>query len=331
MHLELVVPALLLGRAARQRLPALELLLARARRSSEGATTLEAWLCAAFGVDGEACPAGALTAEAEGGDPGEATWLRADPVHLLQQREMLVLMPPPAIRVRPEEAQALCATLNAHFGAAFEIHAFHPERWCARIEGNPRLEARAPLEAAGRNVDAVLPGGEAKRWHALLNEVQMLLHAHPVNAAREARGERPVNSLWLWGAGTLPTAAACPWQTVAADDPVACGLARAARVRVDPPAFGAEEWLGTRPAGGRHLAVLDALRARHAFDDGAGWEEDLVALEARWFAPLLGALRAGRAGMLTLHVPDADASRRYELVRGDLRRFWKRPRPLDEA
>ncbi|MCB1639923.1 MAG: hypothetical protein KDI15_13865, partial [Thiothrix sp.] len=30
-------------------------------------------------------------------------------------------------------------------------------------------------------------------------ELQMLLHQHPVNQARERQGQLPVNSLWLWG------------------------------------------------------------------------------------------------------------------------------------
>jgi len=36
------------------------------------------------------------------------------------------------------------------------------------------------------------------RFRAQLNELQMQLHDHPLNQAREARGELPVNSLWLW-------------------------------------------------------------------------------------------------------------------------------------
>jgi hypothetical protein len=32
--------------------------------------------------------------------------------------------------------------------------------------------------------------------------------------------------------------------------------------------------------------------------------------------------------MLTIHVPEAAAS--FETVRGDLHRFWRRPRPLAE-
>jgi hypothetical protein len=34
----------------------------------------------------------------------------------------------------------------------------------------------------------------------------MLLHTHPINDAREARGALPVNSFWLSGTGVLPPA-----------------------------------------------------------------------------------------------------------------------------
>ncbi len=34
----------------------------------------------------------------------------------------------------------------------------------------------------------------------------MLLYTHPINAAREARGELAVNSFWLSGTGPTPVA-----------------------------------------------------------------------------------------------------------------------------
>lgn len=40
-------------------------------------------------------------------------------------------------------------------------------------------------------------GSDLKRWQKLLTELQMLLHAHPVNTARVQRGARPINSSWL--------------------------------------------------------------------------------------------------------------------------------------
>jgi hypothetical protein len=55
----------------------------------------------------------------------------------------------------------------------------------------------------------------------------------------------------------------------------------------------------------------------------------LESLERDWFAPLLAALRADRAGMVTVHVPDAAEQVSCETIRGDLRRFWRRPKPLE--
>ena len=88
MHCELIVPALMPGRefegAAASigalRLPALEMLLARSRRQTNEAASLEQWLAQAFDADADAeIPAGALTVAALGGDTGVSTWMRADP------------------------------------------------------------------------------------------------------------------------------------------------------------------------------------------------------------------------------------------------------------
>ena len=92
---------------------------------------------------------------------------------------------------------------------------------------------------------------------ALLNEAQMVLHAHPVNEAREARGEPAVNSLWLWGAGRAARRAR-RWQSVAADDPAVLGARGLAGARQRALPRSAQEWLERLPEDGRHLAVLDA-------------------------------------------------------------------------
>jgi len=137
-----------------------------------------------------------------------------------------------------------------------------------------------------------------------------------------------VNGVWLWGAGTLPAAARGPWQSVSAGDPALLGLAKAAGMRHHGPDAGAAAWLDRAPEDGRHLLVLDTLRGAQALGDAEALAARLLTLEERWFAPLLAALRAGRIGMLTVHIPDAGAS--FETERGDLRRFWRRPRPLSQ-
>ena len=320
MHVELVVPALFQAQAP---LPALQLLLARGRQAKSESATLESWCASAFGLDGAALPAGALSALACGARPEDGFWLRADPVHLRADRDRLLLIPSAGFEIAADEARQLCEALSRHFSAQFTLHAFTPDCWGLQANSAMALHARPPIELAGRDIDAELPD---KRFHALLNEIQMALYQHAVNTAREARGEPVVNGVWLWGAGPLPAAAAGPWQSVSASDPAALGLAKLAGMRHHAPATGAAAWLERAPADGRHLVVLDVLRGAQALGDAAALAARLQALEEGWFAPLLAALRAGRIGMLTVRVPDAGLS--FETVRGDLHRFWRRPRPL---
>jgi hypothetical protein len=335
MHCELLVPALFPTREparealAALRLPALELLLARGRAAGAAPQAPERWLVEAFGDEDAPLAAGALTVLADGGEPGEDAWLRADPVHLRLGREGPALVPSAAFEVSREEAEALCEALNRHFAGALTFYPLVPGRWCARLAEEIVAAAESPLQLAGEEVNqrfAARP--DTRRWHSMLTEIQMVLHQHPVNAERERRGAPALNSLWLWGAGRAPREAAGPWQSVCADEPLALGLARLAGMARHPLPATAEEWLARTPEEGRHLLVLDALRAAHALDDAEAYAARLRTLEARWFAPLLAALRAGRIGMVSLHVPDAAEARSFETVRGDLRRIWRRPQGL---
>lgn len=323
MHLEIVAPGLL-GGGADAPLPALELLLARGRAVQEERLPLEDWLKAKFDLEEDkSLPAGALSALALGLDPGERFWLRADPVHLRADRDRLLLFPSPAFAIGMEESAQLAGALERHFSDLFELKVLRPDLWVIATAEESRLGSKAPLELVGQNVDPNLP---EKRWHALLNEIQMALYQHPVNTVREASGEPAVNSVWLWGGGRLPGAATSEWLSVSATDPVALGLARLAGTRHGAARAGAEEWLDGAPADGRHLIVLDAPRAPRALGDAEGLARALRTLEQRWFAPLLAALKAHRVGMLTLHAPESGVA--FETIRGDLRRFWRRPRPL---
>lgn len=313
MHCELVVPGLLSARAA-LRTPALELLLARGRRSSAEPAALEKWLFGAFGAPRAA--AGAFSLFGAGGDPGDGGWVRADPVHLRLLRDRVVVLPAEALPLTPADAEALAGRI----GEIGEIRVLSPRRWCMRFAG--AIEGKAAIEAAGE------PAPLARGSDALLTEIQMALHEHPVNQAREARGEPPVNSVWLWGGGALERLERSPWQSVLADDPLALGLARAAAARHAALPASANAWLERAPEDGRHLVVLDELRAPAALGSSDDARQALERLERDWFAPLLAALKSGRIGMATVHVPDAGAAS-FETIRGDLRRFWRRPRALE--
>jgi hypothetical protein len=318
MHCELVVPGLFGGGAA-MRMPSIELALARGRCTASSSEPLERWLAQAFGIEG-AVPAGAATLLAAGDDAGAGTWARADPVHLRLMRDRLILVPAEALRLRADEAAALCRHLNEYFSGRVELRAIDAGRWVARLDASSGFGDEAPLSLAGRDVELTAGGDTAS--HRLLNESQMALHDHPVNEARETHGEPTVNSLWFWGAALLPQPLKTRFQSVTGDEPIAVGLARAAGI----PGRGLCEW--KIPTEGRHLVVLDALRAPLALAEPGEYGEALASLERDWFAPLVAALRDGRIGMLTVHVPDGPECSAYETVRGDLRRFWKRPKAL---
>lgn len=306
-------------------LPALETLLARGTRTRVAGASLERWLAAAHGLSAE-LPLAPYSLRGDGVEPGDHWWLRADPVHLKVHGDRLVLADASRLELTADEARQYVATLSAHFaGEGMTFVAPHPQRWYARVAAEPRLGTLPTTEVAGRSVASFLPsGGDGARWRKAVNEMQMLLHDHPCNSAREASGQLPVNSIWLWGAGREGRLAA-PYGGAWADHPLVAGLAAAGGYTARPlPASGA--LLDTR-GGGTQLVVLASLPPT-AYGDLQRWREALAVLEQNWFAPLLDALRKSALESLTLHGLGPDFGYASEIRPRDRWRFWRARRPL---
>ncbi|BBI99846.1 hypothetical protein FGKAn22_15390 [Ferrigenium kumadai] len=321
----LVVPDLFLPRefaaevCAGLRLPALEKMLSRGRSETVGAMTQESHLAGLFGL-----PASAGTASLGAAFDGlaEGHWLRADPVHLQLHRDRLVLQ---EVTLGADEANEFCASLNRHFsGEGIEFFAPHPQRWYVRLATEPAIETVPLSQAVGRNVRGLLPqGADAVRWTQLFNEIQMLLFAHELNERREARGEMPVNSVWLWGGGH----AAMPqprYRDVCSDDVLVGMFAAAAGV----PFSGWSDRWPDAAGDGEQLLVWNGLRHALQRGDLTAWREALQAFEAGYLQPLWQALRGGRIGKLRLDVLAADGVHHVTLTRVDAWAFWRRAKPL---
>ena len=309
------------------RLPALEKMLARGALTGPAQTgeitSLEEMLCKAFGVSGQ--PIAPVSAAFDG--LGEGCWLRADPVHLRLQRDQLLLLPD--VEAGANEAGQLCTALNEHFaGQGMEFFAPQPQRWYVRMDRLPGIETVPLSQAAGRNVHGLLPKGrEAARWHQIFNEIQMLLFAHPVNAAREARGELPVNSLWLWGSGCgLNILPQKNYDCVSSDEVLAEMFAAAAGI---PFAEWPKQWRNEESCD-RQLLVWTGLRSALRRGDLDAWRAALQEFETGYAQPLWQALRAGKIAQLQLDVLGGDRTRRLLLTRADAWAFWRRNRPLAE-
>lgn len=254
-------------------------------------------------------PVAAATRQREVGDAANAAWLRADPVFVQPDMNGARLMAHgPALSLTPEDAEALLRPLKPLFGdTGFPIDAAAPSHWYLRLPLGAKLPTfTSPDDALGADFFDHLPAGnEGRRWRALLSEAQVVLHNHPRNAERIARGLAPVNSLWFWGGGALPDHVRCGFSEVCSDDEATQAFAVLAGVTASALPAG---WPGGEGEGDR------AFDLRHA--------RDLASLHADWFAPLVADIRAGRLSAAILDFADGA---RYTIDARQRWRFWRRP------
>ncbi len=380
MPLHLVLPGLIwpstgaTAPAAGLALPALERLLGHGRCRHDPARSLQDWLTQAFGADLAAIPRAALRRRGEDdAAPAGGEWLCADPIHLHFAREQLLLADATELAITAAEASALIEACNAFIETEepglgrFEAPA--PDRWYLRLGAPARASFAALDDVVGRPVALFLPEGEdARRWQRLANELQVMLHNHPVNQAREAAGRRTINSLWFWGNAAAPSSAAASvtGKTLAASDE-ARGDAMAAVTGPggETPRLGAESGTDRGPGAAILAPPAPVIQADGAFARGlaraAGveplpsaplpkgdafvvietlhrpalnldierWRDALGALEVQWFAPALTALRTHRLSRLHVSAPGDRATLEFDIRPPELWKFWRRRRSLE--
>lgn len=257
-------------------------------------------------------PVAAATRQCEAGDAAHAAWLRADPVFVQPDMNGARLMAyGQALSLTAEDAEALLPALKPLFGdTGFPIDAPTPSHWYLRLPLGAKLPTfTSPDEALGADFFDHLPAGDdGRRWRALLSEAQVVLHNHPHNARRIARGLPPINSLWFWGAGQLPDHVRCDFTELSSDDEAVQAFATLAGVSPSPlPACWSAGEAGSGSDGHR------AFDLRHA--------RDLASLQAEWFAPVVAEIRAGRLGSAILDFADGV---RYTLDARQRWRSWRR-------
>ncbi len=303
------------------RAPALEFLLSRADTSEPEPVGADYYtrLLGLFRIrtqPNEEPPVAAISHLIDFDTGHEGIWIRADPVSLRPDLHRLVLYD--AFPLEQEQALALAqevSTVLADQGWHIDIGR-DVRRWYIRLDELPRLRTHPPREAWGRHVDPFLPQGpEAMRWHSIINAIQMALHDCAVNRARERSGVLPINSVWFWGAGALPSPASSPWSRLVSDEAFALGLATLCQCPVSH-STDVQDALHTD---GDVLVVL--CGERH--DPGA-WPALVETVDKEWVEPLLRVLRAGRISSITLNTVD----KIFRLTSGGMRRFWRRRRPL---
>lgn len=263
--------------------------------------------------------AAATMARGAGIDTHGAHWLVADPVTLVAGIDDVTL----AAHVGDLDNDALAgivARLDAHFAAdGIAFVAAHRDRWYARMREPAQMTTRPTDAAIGGSLYANRPRGpDARRFERFANEMQMLLHAAPENAAREATGIAPCNGVWLWDVAaadpvggarvTALTAAGSAGDLARGMAMATGGEVRTLGIAAVPEALGTA--LGSPAPAATHIVIALAPVTPATFGD----------VDASVLAPAVGALRTARVASLTL-VADGNATHRWHATPP---RAWQR-------
>lgn len=243
-------------------------------------------------------------------------WIAAaDPVHLEPRLDHLCLhslrrvgFPPGHLRALIDHLQATLAN-NDQFGFT-------------RLGTYGYLSAKKGIATASipayvvdqQKPDEYLPSGDDTAAHRnLLSEIEMALHEHEVNLKREASGELPVNSLWLWGGGNAPEKVTRVQPPLFSDDALLTGYWYSASVVAEP-------WLGSISAC-IEASVAGFVAEAPDVDDSPEFLEECL-------RDLRVALHKGRLSSLTLLF--RDGLRAY-VTKTHALRVWRRSSRLLEA
>lgn len=154
------------------------------------------------GADG-ALPWAAWRARQDGVDTLDLAWAELTPLHWHMGAEHLTVLPPEALALTDDESKSLFDAVRGLFeedGWALEWRG--PTRWYAAHESLQDLPTASLDRVVGRNPDLWMTDHpQARMIRRLQSEVQMLWYTHPINEAREAQRQLPVNSIWLSGCG----------------------------------------------------------------------------------------------------------------------------------
>jgi hypothetical protein len=300
----------------------------------------ELWIARALGLANGVAPGIAASAmRGYGLDPLDGTWFIVNPAHIQIAHSHLTMADMRQLDLREDEGRALFESArDCCEEAGYTLLYGAPDTWFLRADEWDDIRTSSPDAAVGMNLTDWVPAGtQARAFRKLQNEVQVSWYTHPVNAARESRGAAPVNAVWPWGAASLASehaqklidsaggrklqrpavsAYATPgWLTALAGQRLV-DLAGIADTLIDD---------GSNNKSDSRLLACGNVAAAAIAADWHAWLQEMHALEAALFAPLLAALKQGRIRQLRLVLSHRDGHLETTTSPMAQRMFWRRP------
>jgi len=264
------------------------------------------------------CPEQGLAALRMWGQTGDrpANWIAAaDPVYLEPRLDRLYLHELRRTAVDSNQMRTLIDHLQARLAGGTGYGFMRLASYAYLSSTTPIATAAVPAYVVDQQKpDDFLPSGDDTATHRnLLSEIEMALHEHEVNIEREANGQLPINSLWLWGGGTAPEKITRAQPPLFSDDPLLTGYWYSATGVAVP-------WPGDIAAC-IDQSVAGFVAETPEFDDSPELLE-------RCLLQLREALFSGRLSGLTLLFRDG---LRAHVRRSHALRVWRRSSRLLEA
>ena len=137
-------------------------------------------------------------------------WLRFDPANAQPDINGVVMLGfGQMLNIRDDERSALLTSLSELLAEHDVVmHWPQPDRAYLGVPLHVALPSFTPTwDVLGEDLLEYFPGGEVRDdasrwWRALINDVQIALHDHPVNEQRRLQRIHPINLFWPWRSAT---------------------------------------------------------------------------------------------------------------------------------
>ena len=222
------------------------------------------------------------------------------------------------------EAAIWCHGLNQFYRGEYAFTPIRPDLWTLALPSPPTWHAASILDLASQlDGSQSASGSDIRPWLALSTELQMWLHNHPRNAARQQNQLPPINGIWLWNAP-----AAVPFQAASLIASNSAWAAHSSQATTEQPENYAA-WQRTCaqrqiPLAHTHIFADDFLPSQQTGDIWA-YQTQLAVWEQNWFEPLRQDLFSGCLKGLRIVCEQAQCTVNSQPQWA----FWKRKRRFD--
>ncbi|SOD68061.1 hypothetical protein SAMN02746062_01109 [Alysiella filiformis DSM 16848] len=219
----------------------------------------------------------------------------ASPVWLQMGMNNMTMIDGASIQIGMGEAQSLCDGLNEFYRHDFALSPIRADLWRFRLPEKPQWQSPMLFDAWGfqaGDLSEQASGQNRNAWLQLQTEIQMWLHAHPMNKVRQKNGLSPINGIWLWNAPTHETLQHQP-QLIGSSST----WANATTLPLHDAPYSFTVWQQicqekNLPLGETAL-FLDDLTTSAQTGDEFAYHRILQQWETHFFAPIWSALKSG--------------------------------------